>query len=77
MADDVRARVCRRDPEMVMRLGGRVDHLPRGGPAAKTDDVAAARHDMRRLAEAMPQESDRILAAFLRDQHLPRAGFGC
>lgn len=50
-----------------MRLGGRVDHLPRGGPGAMTDDAAAAQHDMGRLAEAMPQESDRILAAFLRD----------
>ena len=67
VADEVWARVRRRDPEMVMRLGGRVDHLPRGGPAAMTDDVAAARHDLRRLAEAVPRDSDRILAAFLRD----------
>jgi uncharacterized protein (DUF885 family) len=62
LADDRWARVLRRDPETVARLGGEVDALPRGGAAAMADDVTAARHDLDRLAGA-----DGLLAAYLAD----------
>ena len=64
VADRAWARVLRRDPETVVRLGGRVDTLPRGGADALADDVAAAAADLRTLDTA---RHDGLLGAFVRD----------